>query len=232
MYQRYAHSAKRALVHSQPSVLQCRPRYEGTAWNIATAQGTVRTLYANAKSNFQQEGRALKKRTKSGPFSVLGVSSEEQYSAVKRNFLELAMKHHPDTSKARTKDEEAMSREIFIAAREAFEAIVEGPKGVAVLRTESDKKWEEEELNNWFRQESGGFDIPYMDPQSMKEVAEMTNTVGGQGGLDRDGGMWTLARMITQNVETGGDGSAILQLEAGAERDRQINGILRRKRRR
>lgn len=84
-------------------------------------------------------------------------------------------------------------------------------------------------MDEWFRQETG-FDMPYMDLATMKEVAEMTESVGG--GLDRDGGMWTLARMVTENVKNGGDGSSILQLEAGDIRDRQIDGILRRRRRR
>lgn len=43
--------------------------------------------------------------------------------------------------------------------------------------------------------------------------------------------MWTLARMVTASIKSGGDGSAVLSLEAGTIRDRSINGVLRRKKR-
>eukprot|EP00522_Entomoneis_paludosa_P013435 CAMPEP_0172461212 /NCGR_PEP_ID=MMETSP1065-20121228/39664_1 /TAXON_ID=265537 /ORGANISM="Amphiprora paludosa, Strain CCMP125" /LENGTH=223 /DNA_ID=CAMNT_0013216463 /DNA_START=154 /DNA_END=825 /DNA_ORIENTATION=+ len=171
-------------------------------------------------------------RNKADPFLVLGVDRKDQYTAVKRAFLQLAMKHHPDTAKSQSEKEQEESREIFIAARKAFEELTEGPDGVAVLRDESDDKWEEEELNSWFRKQSGGFDMPFMDLKTMKEVAEMTEKLGGEAGLDRDGGMWTLARMVTADVANGGDGGSVLQLEAGAIRDRQIDGELRRRRRR
>lgn len=66
----------------------------------------------------------------------------------------------------------------------------------------------------------------------MKEVAEMEDTVGH--GLDRDGGMWMLASMVSNAVKKGQSGGNILQLEAGevqqGKGDR-IDGVLRRKRR-
>ena len=74
--------------------------------------------------------------------------------------------------------------------------------------------------------------MPYMDPKTMKEVAEMTEKIGGESGLDRDGGMWTLARMVKNDVASGGDGKSVLQLEAGETRNREINGTLRRIRKR
>jgi DnaJ-class molecular chaperone len=129
-----------------------------------------------------------KLRQKDDPFHILGLSkdSEMKFGAVKKIFLRIAMKHHPDT--AGTTDEEKIreNREIFIDARKAFEAIVEGPDGIAILRSESDQYDDEEEFDNWFRNETG-HDLPFMDAATMKEVAEMTETVGG--GLDRDGGM-------------------------------------------
>ena len=116
------------------------------------------------------------------PFHVLELQKEIPYSHVKKRFLRIAMEHHPDTGN--NSDE---SRDIFIAARQAFEAIVEGNDGIAILRSESDAHAEEEDLDAWFRAETG-HDMPFMDARTMKEVAEMTETVGG--GLDRDGGMW------------------------------------------
>jgi len=182
----------------------------------------------------RENAKFMMPSTKKDPFLVLGVTPKEQYSVVKRTFLQLAMKHHPDTAANRetSQEEEQASHDTFIAIRKAFEALVEGPEGVAVLRTDADEAWEEEELNTWFKDQSGGFDLPFMDAQTMKEVAEMTEKVGGDMGLDRDGGMWTLARMVTRDVDSGGDGKSVLQLEAGSLKDRQIDGELRRKRRR
>jgi hypothetical protein len=167
-----------------------------------------------------------RKPTRDDPFAILGVSEEESYAAVKRTFLQIALRHHPDTATSATSAEADASREIFISARKAFEQLAEGPEGLAVLASDG---WEEEELDVWFKDETG-FDMPFMDAATMKEVAEMHDTTAH--GLDRDGGMWTLARMVTENVKSGGNAGDLLRLEAGTIRDRGIDGILRRRRRR
>lgn len=167
------------------------------------------------------------------PFAVLRVSRKQSYTAVKSAFLRIAMKHHPDTAAAAgagTPAEREASKEIFVAARTAFEALVAGPGGLAILRAEAaGNVAEEDDLDTWFKSETG-YDMPFMDAATMKEVAEMTESVGG--GLDRDGGMWTLARMVADTVKSGGDGRSILQLESGTVRDRNIDGVLRRRKRR
>ena len=163
------------------------------------------------------------------PFLVLGVARSETYVHVKKSFLKIAMRHHPDTSSSGTDTEKDANKEAFLAARKAFEAIVEGPGGIAILKSESDDYEEEEDLDAWFKMETG-HDMPFMDAQTMKEVAEMTES--SDIGLDRDGGMWTLAKMVTQSVRSGGDGRDMLRLEAGTVRDREIDGVLRRRRRR
>lgn len=139
------------------------------------------------------------------------------------------MKHHPDTTSAGTAAEREANKDAFVAARKAFEAIAAGPDGLAILKSESADYVEEADLDQWFKNETG-YDMPFMDAATMKEVAEMTESVGG--GLDRDGGMWTLARMVADTVRSGGDSRSLLQLEAGSVRDGRIDGILRRKRRR
>lgn len=134
------------------------------------------------------------------PFHVLGISKPVKkkllvddtapegisYSIVKRTFLQIAMKHHPDTSTASTPEDISKHREIFLAARKAFEAIVEGTDGYAIVRSESDKhkntEVDEHDFENWFQGETG-HSMPYMDMKTMKEVAEMTESMGG--GLDR-----------------------------------------------
>ena len=89
----------------------------------------------------------------------------------------------------------------------------------------------------WFLNETGHSN-PYqfdLDPQTMREVAEAAETMGG--GAERDGGMWGLARMIGNTVKDGKEKGAgnILRLEAGEVRrpgeELNIEGTLRRRRR-
>ena len=47
----------------------------------------------------------------------------------------------------------------------------------------------------------------------MQEVAKMTEELSV--GLDRDGGMWTLAKMVTSAVKSGGEAGTLLRLDAG-----------------
>jgi hypothetical protein len=164
------------------------------------------------------------------PFVTLGVSQKDKYEVVKKVFLKIAMTCHPDTSVAESKEKQDANKETFVSARKAFEEIVAGPDGFAILKSESPNHVNsEEDLDAWFKAETG-HDMPFMDARTIREVAEMTEKIGG--GLDRDGGMWTLARMVSNSAKSGGDGRDILQLEAGNIRDSSINGILRRKRRR
>jgi hypothetical protein len=193
------------------------------------------TCFINSKQmqirSFGSDGyyKLRKKEKKVDPYAVLGVSPDIKYAMVEKTFIRIAMKHHPDTAEASTPEQEDEHKEIFMAARSAFEMLEECPvEGLAILRSESDLLTDDD-LDVWFKDETG-FDMPFMDPQTMKEVAEITEKLGG--GLDRDGGMWTLARMVTENMKSGGNGQDILKLEAGDIRDRSINGILRRKRRR
>lgn len=199
--------------HALPSILSCPVQSFTTA---SRDKGYYKTR---------------KKKEKANPFVQLNIIRPGQddtnipYAAVKSKFLQIAMQHHPDVA---TEDEE-ISREIFIKARKAFEQLAEGDDGIAILRSD------ESPLDNadWFKAETG-YDMPYMDAATIQEVARMTEEVGGGdgGGLDRDGGMWTLARMVTRSVKAGGDGKEVLQLETGTVRDRAIDGVLRRRRRR
>jgi hypothetical protein len=186
------------------------------------------------KSKRQERFELSGKRIVNDPFVILGIirSPTLQYTSVKTSFLKIAMKYHPDTATAQqsTELERETNKDLFVAARKAFESIMANPDGIAILKTEADDYVEEEDdFEEWFKNETG-YDIPFMDAATMKEVADMTETVGG--GLDRDGGMWTLARMVANTVKSGGDGKSVLQLDAGIVRDRTINGVLRRVRKR
>lgn len=202
----------------------------------------------------QRHFSSRRKQTKrEDPFKVLGVKRDEPYSKAKQVFIQIAMSHHPDTNQASSEEEETNFREIFIRARRAFEQLTEGDDGEILLKREKKemegKKHSDTcfqyllllivvdahtiDFDAWFKNETG-HDTPFqfMDAETMKEVAEMEDTVGH--GLDRDGGMWMLASMVSNAVKTGRRGESILQLEAGQVqqgKNAQIDGVLRRKRR-
>ena len=151
----------------------------------------------------KRQRQALRDKGKDA-FLILGVSRTDSYAHVKKTFLSIAMKHHPDTHAADTTETAMKHREKFMEARSAFEAIVAGPDGIAILKVESDKYEAEDDLEAWFRTETG-HDMPFMDARTMREVAEMTET--SDIGLDRDGGMCvhhliTLARKRTLSIYT------------------------------
>ena len=174
-----------------------------------------------------------KRKKKDDPFKVLGVTENSEYALAKKSFLRIAMANHPDTANVESEEEREKLRDIFIRARRAFESLVEGPDG-SILRKEDVEHMDN--FDEWFQQETG-HENPFqfdMDPQLMREVAEMNDEVGG--GLDRDGGMWHLAKMVSNTVKAGGDGAQMLRLEQGDttnnRKDDQINGTLRRRRKR
>lgn len=184
---------------------------------------------SSSRKRRQHEKNLQLDENKNNPFRVLNVKRSDSYGFIKKQFLKIAMEHHPDTNTDTSATTQLQHKEIFMAAREAFEQIVESSDGKVMLKSECDDYKETDNVEAWFQQETG-HDMPFMDQKTMKEVAEMTDKVGG--GLDRDGGMWTLAKMVTNAVHTGGNANDVLRLEAGTIRDREINGVLRRRRNR
>lgn len=195
------------------------------------------------------------------PFRTLKISREVDYATAKKAFLKLAMDNHPDIINQRfmnnnqntsdMSEEEIQeldkkkevylqkSVERFQRAKKAFDDIVETDDGNCALRIEIEAEEEleknsmsEAEFDAWFLNETGhanpyNFDI---DAATAREVAEVTSTMGG--GLDRDGGMWTLANMISEGVKSGT--KDVLKLEAGEiKEDSNENraGVRRRRRR-
>jgi hypothetical protein len=92
-----------------------------------------------------------------------------------------------------------------------------------------------EEFDSWFEKETGK-QSPFalnIDPQTMREVASMHEDMAGSHGLDRDGGMWHLASMISSTVKSGKEGAAeLLKLEAGRVVEEEAAGKLDRRRKR
>eukprot|EP00934_Nitzschia_sp_Nitz4_P003211 Nitzschia sp. Nitz4//scaffold12_size214221//193946//194758//NITZ4_001536-RA/size214221-processed-gene-0.131-mRNA-1//1//CDS//3329535128//3201//frame0 len=201
----------------------------------------VRSIY-----DHRHRKKKARRKAKDDPFKVLGVvEGVALYKEAKKKFLQIAMKNHPDTIHAAVEeaaesnhteeDKQKMQDEMrdrFIAARKAFESLAEDPlDGVAILKEEEEDAWEN--FDSWFKSETG-FDTPFqfdIDPATMKEVAKMTDEMGD--GLARDGGMWALAKMVSSAVKSGSEAAVMLRLESGDPRNKnQVNGILRRRRKR
>ena len=126
------------------------------------------------------------------------------------------MKHHPDIVGNDCEQMRKKSQEIFMKSRVALEMLVEcGDTGKCLLRSEVERverSWtmSNEEFDSWFEKETGHqnpfqFDL---DPQLMREVASMHESMEGSHGLDRDGGMWHLASLISATVKSGKGGGA------------------------
>lgn len=134
--------------------------------------------------------KAKKAKKQKDPFKVLKVPKESLYKDVKVKFLKIAMANHPDMQPEgiSEKEQEAM-RDKFIEARMAFERLEEDPEdGTAILVEELIDR--ESNFDSWFKNETGlknPFDVN-IDPETMKEVAEMTEKLGGMEGMARDGG--------------------------------------------
>jgi hypothetical protein len=182
--------------------------------------------------------RKTQKKTKTpeNPFKILKIpEGATLYKDAKKKFLQIAMSNHPDTISSQdevTDEERDRMKETFIQARRAFERLAEDPMdGTAILK--EDLQDAIENFDSWFQSETG-LATPFqfdLDPQTMKEVATMTETIGG--GLDRDGGMWALARMVTASVKAGSDAATVLRLESGDVKDAKSRiGSLRRVRKR
>lgn len=152
------------------------------------------------------------------------------------------MRHHPDTF-ADAEDNEAnrqKSQEIFMRCRSALESLVECEStGLALLRSEVEetaaRTMSDEEFDTWFEEETGRLS-PFalnIDPATMREVASMHEDMEGSHGLDRDGGMWHLASLISSTVKSGKEGAAdLLRLEAGSVKEEEARGKLEKRRRR
>ena len=178
------------------------------------------------------------------PFRALRISKKSPYKNARKAFLKMAMHNHPDVLKQRM-DEESPDYEKeakkavdkFMKARKAFESIVEDPdSGGCMLRieAEAEEMMNDEQFDAWFESETGFRNPQFdLDPKTMREVAEATASMGG--GLDRDGGMWTLANMVSNSVKEGKKAGSTLRLEAGEVKDtipvEEFEGKLRRRRR-
>lgn len=124
------------------------------------------------------------------PFHILGLPKQQtEYKVVKKQFLKLALQHHPDTAVTNKEDKKALAKaiEMFMNVRNAFEQIIELENGIAGIRTDSEKPtMDGNEFNSWFYGETGKyapdpFDLN-LSPETLQEVADAS---ASQAGLDR-----------------------------------------------
>lgn len=174
------------------------------------------------------------------------------YKEVQFAFRKLALRYHPDTAnnnlhQQHNGDESSsdhnnygvvmMSSSSFTEIREAFEAIVEGPNGEAILRNKNyytsmsssnEEHYDKNEMdirnnhkrpplpphdnsnNNLFQQHSS------LNPQILREVAQVAEEMN-PGGLDK-GGMWQYANMVNRMVKE--EGLPPLQVGNGGDESR------------
>jgi len=187
----------------------------------------------------------------------MSISSTTSYKEVQLAFRQLALRHHPDTASSQQHgdgDETdhnngAMVSSSFADIREAFEAIIEGPNGEAILRKNNDytssfnhqnaryrDKDEYKYNNNNKRPQPHDSDLFHssldLDPQILREVAQVAEEMN-PAGLDK-GGMWAYANMVNRMAKR--DGLPPLRVGNGGEgvvgEDKNRSGVARRRRKR
>lgn len=180
----------------------------------------------NNNKNFSTGGSlALRpKNKKKCPFNTLGFSNVNnddepiRYSAVKKSFLSLALKHHPDN-----KDDDCTK--MFLKIKNAFDQIRES-NGIAILHEDDDDdegKMSNDEYESWFHSETGkhaNVGELNLSKETIKEVTDMiskSSEITGAGELDRSGGIWAMAKMISQdaNDNVASIMGGVLKLEEG-----------------
>ena len=233
-----AWSASLSIPTANDNYIRTFPPYQW--YHIINNHDTKQQL--SQHRHFSSRGGMIKPKIKAPcPYRTLNISKDATYAQAKKNFLKIAMKHHPDTVGNDCEETRQKSQNIFMKCRAALESFVEcDDTGKCVLKSdivEEKSKMSNEEFDDWFKEETG-HNNPFqfdLDPSVMREVADTMTDMEGSHGLDRDGGMWHLASMISSAVKSGKEGAeSVLKLEAGNVRpeDVEAKGKLERRRKR
>jgi hypothetical protein len=124
--------------------------------------------------------------SKSNPFAVLGIPQDSCAETVKRKFLQLALRHHPDTS-----TEKNSTSDTFVKIREAFEQIKRDFASRIDADSSSSSWLTEEEFDAWFYEETG----QKMDAATRRDVMHVY-----KNGLTRTeyGPVWEIAFILEE----------------------------------
>ena len=186
-------------------------------------------------------------KTSNTPSLSLPIPTTTTYKEVQLAFRKLALRYHPDTANNNSNQHGddtdhnngvmmSSSSSSFTEIREAFEAIVEGPNGEAILRKNYD--YTASSFNGSYGEESDKRPTPPHDnnnlfhssinPQILREVAQVAEEMN-PGGLDK-GGMWQYANMVNRMAKEEG---GLPPLQLGDDNNaKSRSGVARRRRKR
>ncbi|KAL3913521.1 MAG: hypothetical protein SGARI_000614 [Bacillariaceae sp.] len=141
-------------------------------------QGSKRRQRANGSSRLTIR--------KNNPFDILGIPRDSSADTVKRKFLQLALRHHPDTS-----TDQKSNPDTFVKIREAFEQIKDDLVKRGVDGEDMTSWLSEEEFDAWFYEETG----QKMDAAMRREVMHVYRS-----GLTRTeyGAVWEIAFVLEE----------------------------------
>lgn len=135
---------------------------------------------------------------------MLGVEINSTFAVVRLAFVKLALEHHPDQNNGSTEN--------FLKIRAAFEEIQQdqnGGTGNADGSSKGDKNggsgssggvpfgWTEDELREWYQEETGDFATFTITESTRQEVIEVYKTMLRSGKAPK-GGYWDYARQLTE----------------------------------
>ena len=87
------------------------------------------------------------------PYRTLNIPKDAKYKQAKKQFLIIAMKHHPDTVGDDCEETQKKSQDIFMRCRKALESLEEcEDTGKCILKSEAEVKrsMSNEEFDDWF----------------------------------------------------------------------------------
>jgi len=205
-----------------------------------------RRSYSLSKSLLRKRGGRIE-----SPYAALGLPATSSFDEVRRAFVKLALRHHPDVTGTKATDCDSDNDDddkhgSFIRIRQAFETIrndiLDHGRTRGGLRDKNETSastsfegWSAEELREWYRQETGEWLAFDMCDQTRKEVIHAYRTMS-QGGKDM-GGHWEMARQLAEREDArldfaDGDSGPMKQLTGSPVSPGAGTDIRRRPRRR
>ncbi|KAG7364809.1 DnaJ domain containing protein [Nitzschia inconspicua] len=156
--------------------------------------------YHNDSNNWQRRQRSSLNNQfrikQTNPYDVLGIPRDSSVDTVKRKFLQLALRHHPDTNRHSSDDSNRSLKsntDTFVKIRQAFERIKQdfSSRRDIDAATSSSSWFTEEEFDSWFYEETG----QKMDASTRREVMHVYRS-----GLTRTeyGAVWEIAFILEE----------------------------------